>query len=104
MKTELSKIAQDPANNFAARDRAMEASHRLERLSEIQKYLPTLDGELEQEVKQFVRGDELQVGYSIYARSANVIKRLKRTPGYDDLFAEYVKPHWQALHGLRKPR
>lgn len=98
----LADIAVNPQqNNQAARDRAMLASQRLEALGALQNSLPQLDGRTEKEVKRFVSGKELSIGYSIFSRSANIIGRLQKLPGYEQLLAEYSKPHWKTLHSLR---
>lgn len=96
----LADIAANPQQNLAARDRAMLASQRLESLEAMQHRLPELDGRTEKEVKRFVTGKELSIGYSIFSRSANVMQRLRELPEYEQLLVEYGKPHWRALHGL----
>jgi len=68
----------------------------------IQDALPKLQGNVEREVRRFVNGKELTVGYSIFSRGAIVMKRLQGLPEYQQLLAEYNKPHWQTLHGLRQ--
>lgn len=96
----LAELAKDPQKNTAARDRAMLASQRLEDLGKTQKSLPTLNREIENEVKRYVTGKELKIGYAVFSRSAGVTRRLGNTPGLESLIAEYRKPHWSALHGL----
>lgn len=96
----LAEVATDQ-NNLAARERAIMSSQRLESLAQLQKVLPKLDSSLSREVKKYVTGKELQLGYSIFSRTSNVIPRLKNVAGYEQLVTEFNKPHWRALHTIR---
>lgn len=97
----LAEIAKNPRDAELAKTRAILASQRLEELGKIQQSLPKLQRRTEGEVKRYVSGKELKTGYSVFARASNIVRKLDSVPGYEELVAEYRKPHWAALRSLK---
>ena len=97
----LAEIAKDPEHAEVPKLRAMLASQRLEELGKAQRSLPALNRKIDGEVKRYVSGKELKKGYSLFSRVSGIVEQLDSLPGYERLVAEYHKPHWTALRGLK---